>query len=80
MGEIVVECQLEFEYEDEFLARAIANSVKVDDYTYVSTQQIGKKIHAKMSSESILGLLHTIEDYISCLSTAERTAELCKKE
>ncbi|MEM2900053.1 MAG: KEOPS complex subunit Pcc1 [Thermoplasmata archaeon] len=79
MNEMIAECELEFEYDDELTAYAIAQSVKVDDYNYVSTKQIGNKIYAKMCSKSILGLLHTVEDYLSCLSTAERTLELCRK-
>ncbi len=77
--EPLAECILELAYDDETLARAVAHSVMIDDYGYVSTTLEGKKVRAKMGANSVLGLLHTLEDYLACVSVAERSAEVGKR-
>ena len=68
-----VKCELELDMEDEAAARNIANSIKVDDDSFVLTEVIGNRILARMESDTIPSLIHTIEDYMACISIAEKS-------
>ena len=68
-----VRCELELDMKDEEAAHNIASSIKVDDDSFVITEVIGNRILARMEADNIPSLLHTIEDYMACLSIAERS-------
>lgn len=70
-----ISCKLEFEYESEKDAKAIAKSVEVDNYQFVKTTLDGKRIISIAESESIPSLIHTLDDYLACVSVAEKVVE-----
>lgn len=70
-----ISCKLEFEYESENDAKAIAKSVEVDNYQFVKTTLDGKRIISIAESESIPSLIHTLDDYLACISVAEKVVE-----
>ena len=75
-----ITCILEFEFDSEELAVNIADSIKIDDGDFVETKINSNKILAQITSESIPSLLHTLEDYLSCISVAEKSALTCLRE
>lgn len=75
MGKMKIKCKLEFEYESEKDAEAIAKSVEVDNYQFVKTTLDGKRIISIAESESIPSLIHTLDDYLACISVAEKVVE-----
>ncbi|HEC81890.1 MAG TPA: hypothetical protein ENI42_05660 [Thermoplasmatales archaeon] len=66
-----ITCVIEAEYENAETAKKILQSVKIDDYDFVESKQEKNVIVAKIESPSIPSLLHTIDDYLACLSVAE---------
>ncbi len=66
--------RLVLEFPDALTAEAVAAAVRPDDEGYVRTRQTGKTIRAEASSDSPVSLLHTIDDYLACITVAERTA------
>ena len=67
-----VDCIIEMRYNDKKTAENILKSVKVDDYNFVDSQLKDNTIVAQISAGSIPSLLHTLDDYLSCLSIAEK--------
>lgn len=67
-----IKCQLELEYEDEQKTENIHRSLKVDNFDYVKSQKNKKNINANIESNSIKSLLHTLDDYLACLTVAEK--------
>jgi len=67
-----VNCIIEMKYNDKKTAENILKSVKVDDYNFVDSQLKDNIIVAQISADSIPSLLHTLDDYLSCLSIAEK--------
>lgn len=67
-----VDCIIEMRYNDKKTAENILKSVKVDDYNFVDSQLKDNIIVAQISADSIPSLLHTLDDYLSCLSIAEK--------
>ncbi len=70
-----ITCKLEFSYESEGEAEAIAKAVEVDNYQFVKTILEGKKIISIAESESIPSLIHTLDDFLACVSVAERVVK-----
>lgn len=68
-----ITCRLEFEFADEKTALVVAAAVKADDENFVKTRVTGSKITARISAKSPMSLLHTVDDYLACLSVAEKT-------
>ena len=52
-------------------AKQILESVKVDDFDFVESKIKNNCLNAKIKSKNISSLLHTIDDYLSCISVAE---------
>ena len=67
-----IECTLEFSYEDEKDAKTVFASVDVDNYGYVDAGVEENKIVSRIRAKNLASLLHTLEDYLSCISIAEK--------
>jgi len=74
--ELVVKCSMFLEYDSVEEAQKIAASLEADNEGFIETRQMGSVVKASTHAESLKSLLHTINDYMACLSTAE---ELLKK-
>jgi hypothetical protein len=65
--------RLTLTFQDVATAEAIAASISVDDEGYIRTVKRGRTITAEATAEGPMSLLHTLDDYLACLSVAERT-------
>ncbi len=66
--------QLRLTFEDAATAEAVASSVSLDDEGYIETRRRGRAITAEATADGPMSLLHTLDDYLACVSVAERTA------
>jgi len=67
-----IRCRLEFTYPKHARAETVARSLRVDDEGHITTSVAGRRLVAEAEADSPLSLLHTLEDYLACLSVAER--------
>jgi hypothetical protein len=67
-----IECTLNFKYQNEDDAETVVSAVKVDNYNFVKTKVTKNEIISDIDSKTISSLIHTLDDYLSCLSLAER--------
>src|SRR5467141_1113819 len=65
-------------FDDAATAQAIAESVARDDDGYVRTVRRGRTISAEAVADGPMSLLHTLDDYLACISVAERTTEVAR--
>ncbi|HKZ48361.1 MAG TPA: KEOPS complex subunit Pcc1 [Thermoplasmata archaeon] len=70
--------RLTMTFADAATAKAVTDSVSLDDEGYIRTRRSGKTITAEARADSPLSLLHTLDDYLACISVAERTAEAAR--
>jgi tRNA threonylcarbamoyladenosine modification (KEOPS) complex Pcc1 subunit len=63
-------CELIIELENEEKVKTILKSVQVDDFNFVDSKIDGKKLKSTIKASSISSLLHTLDDYLSCISVA----------
>ncbi len=69
---------LTLRFADAATARAVAASVSPDDQGYIRTRRSGGTITATAAADGAMSLLHTLDDYLACVSVAERTAEAAR--
>jgi len=64
-------CILTIEFENAKKAKKVLRSIQTDDHGFVKSKQSGKTIEAVVESTSVSSLLHTLDDYLACLSIAD---------
>ncbi len=62
-------------FDDANSARAIAAAVAIDDDHYIRTTRRGRTLIAEATANGPMSLLHTLDDYLACISVAERTSK-----
>jgi len=67
--------RLNLGFADVDTARAIAVAVAVDDDRYIRTTRRGRTLTAEASADGPMSLLHTLDEYLACISVAERTSK-----
>ena len=70
--------RVQMSFEDAATAKAVADAVALDDGPYIRTTRRGRAILAEASADGPLSLLHTLDDYLACVSVAERTARVAR--
>jgi len=68
-------CRLKIDLKDDKTAKKVLESIKVDDYDFVESKLDGSILIADIKSNSVSSLLHTVDDYLSCVSVAEKVIE-----
>ena len=67
-----VKCSLTIDFDDTNKVKNVLKSIKVDDFDFVKSKINGKKLEAEITSNSVSSLLHTLDDYLACVSVAEK--------
>ena len=67
-----VVCTLVFEYGSEKEARKVLRSVELENKGYVEARISGKRIISDIRAKSPDSLRHTLDDYLACVSVAEK--------
>ena len=66
-----IRCDISIEYENAKKAQTVFRSTKVDNFDFVTSCVKGKKLTASMENTSLSALIHTLDDYLACVSIAE---------
>ena len=70
-----ISCKIEIEFDNKEKAEAVSGSIRVDDENYVKTEIVDNVLVATITASSVPSLNHTIEDYMACVSIAEKSVE-----
>ncbi|RLF27943.1 MAG: hypothetical protein DRN08_01345 [Thermoplasmata archaeon] len=70
-----IQCRIEIKYNDRKKANMVLRSIKVDDFDFVESKTCGTKLKAIINSGSISSLIHTLDDYLACISVAEKIVD-----
>jgi len=63
-------CMLTFEFKNAEIAKKVHRSIKLDDEGFVRSHVKGALLEASIESSSVASLLHTLDDYLACVSVA----------
>jgi hypothetical protein len=69
-------CTITLEFESAEKTKKVLRSIQADDQGFVKSKITGKTLEAVVESSSVASLLHTLDDYLACVSVA---AEIVKK-
>jgi hypothetical protein len=64
-------CTLKLEFESVEKAKKVLRSIQADDQGFVKSTFKEKTLKAVVESTSISSLLHTLDDYLACVSVAD---------
>ncbi len=67
-----VECKLILDFKNNRQAENIYKAVTIDNNGFIESHIEDNKIIAYIKSKSITSLTHTIDDYLACISVAEK--------
>ena len=67
-----ISCKIKIDYENEKQANSILKTIEVDNLDYVKSIKKEKSLITDIESKSISSLIHTLDDYLSCVSIAEK--------
>lgn len=65
-----VTCEIVIELNNNKKVKTILKSIEVDNFDFVKSKVNGKKLEAYIKSKSVTSLLHTLDDYLACVSVA----------
>jgi tRNA threonylcarbamoyladenosine modification (KEOPS) complex Pcc1 subunit len=68
-------CDVVIEYETEEKARVILQAIEVDNMDFVTCTLQKRELHAHIESKSVSSLLHTLDDYLACVTVADRVVD-----
>ena len=70
-----VSCKLKIDFESDEKTENVYRSIKVDDFSFVSSKINNNTLEAEIEADSIPSLLHTIDDYLACVTVAEKIVD-----
>jgi len=68
-------CEIVIEFDDSEKAKTVLESIRVDDFNFVKSKINGNKLEAKITAKSISSLIHTLDDYLACISVAMKVVD-----
>ena len=66
-----VRCRIELEYSSPEEAQRIQRSIELDNDEHLTSVVRGSCIEANANAKSLSSLLHTLDDFLSCIAVAE---------
>ncbi len=68
-------CEIVIEFGNKKNVENVLKSIEVDNFDFVKAKVNGKKLETSIKSDSISSLLHTIDDYLACVSVAGKIVD-----
>ena len=70
-----VGCEVVIEFDDLKKAKTVLRSIKVDDFDFVKSKINNNRLEAEIKAKSISSLIHTLDDYLACVSVAMKIVD-----
>ena len=70
-------CDVNIEYDDIKKAKTVLKSIEVDNLNFIKSRIKGNQLKTHIECNSISSIIHTLDDYLACVSVAEK---VIKKE
>ena len=70
-----ISCDILIEYDNVNTTKNILKSIEVDNFDFVKSKINKEKLEAHIHGKSVSSLLHTLDDFLSCISVAEKIVD-----
>lgn len=67
-----VSCNIKIKFDSPDDVKTVLKSIQVDDLGFVKSKINGNELEAEIKSKSVSSLLHTLDDYLACVSVASK--------
>ena len=74
MSPVRVSARLTLRYGSRAEAERVDRATRVDHGGFLRSRVAGSAIEAEAAADAPLALLHTLEDYLACVSVAEKVS------
>ena len=68
-------CDITIEFDDTEKVKTVMKSIEVDNLDFAKSKIKGKKLETHIESKSVSSLLHTLDDFLACISVAEKIVD-----
>ena len=68
-------CTLVLEFPNDTIASNIAKALELDNAGYLESSVEGNVIHVTAEADDIMKLRNTIDDYLACVSVAQKSID-----
>jgi tRNA threonylcarbamoyladenosine modification (KEOPS) complex Pcc1 subunit len=65
-----VSCEISIEFDDLKKAKTVLKSIQVDNFDFVKSKINNNRLESEIKAKSISSLIHTLDDYLACISVA----------
>ena len=70
-----VSCNIKIKFDSPDDVKTVLKSIQVDDLDFVKSKINGNELEAEIKSKSVSSLLHTLDDYLACVSVAMKVVD-----
>jgi tRNA threonylcarbamoyladenosine modification (KEOPS) complex Pcc1 subunit len=70
-----ITCEINLNYDTQQQAQHVYESVQVDDASFMNSIRTKKNIKTKIQTKTVPSMLHTADDFLSCVRIAEKITE-----
>lgn len=70
-----IKCSMQLEYDSEEKVKNILRSIEVDNFDFVKSKINGRKLESELECNSVSSLIHTLDDFLACVSVAEKVMD-----
>jgi|Deesub1362A_J573_1020465.scaffolds.fasta_scaffold16385_2 tRNA threonylcarbamoyladenosine modification (KEOPS) complex Pcc1 subunit len=74
-----VKCKIWIKCKSEKEAKMLNDAIKIDNERYIESKARGNYIEAEAKANDILSILHTLDDFLACLSLAQQSIEVAER-
>ncbi len=74
-----VRCKIWIKCKSEEEAEMLNDTIKIDNERYIESKATGNYIEAEAKANDILSILHTLDDFLACLSLAQQSIDTAEK-
>ncbi len=68
-------CDVSIDYATAAQAKLVLQAIEVDNLDFVKTKIKNTSLQTHIESTSVSSLLHTLDDYLACVSVAEKIVD-----
>ena len=70
-----ISCDVVIDFDDEKQAKTVLKSVEIDNFDFLKSKISGKELKTQIESNSVSSLIHTLDDYLACVSVAVKVVD-----
>ena len=68
-------CDITIEFDTSDKVKKVMKSIEVDNLDFAKSKINGNKLETHIEGKSVSSLLHTLDDYLACVSVAEKIVD-----